>query len=267
MKKMQKIMPLWGPYSKKYSGISRITDHAEKGVRFDLVVSPAVSNTNVCPPNVTIPVGVHPWTAKADYSHYSYRCDLEWKDKIFADVSFTKLTDDSVLVRTQIFNNSDLPQNCLVNCFSALEFPSKYKTTVSLPEKCVFKKALDYASYGYHTRRPWDEQVMDAMHKGEFFDDAFTQHRGLGDRDNNRYILQKFPKFGEEAGDSVSYVFEGLSVFENPVLTVRYQTTSEKDSAFTLNGEPVVFPATQNGLQTVQLPMPRTGGGAESLRF
>lgn len=268
MTKMQKIMPLWGPYSKKYSGISRITDHAqEKGVRFDLVVSPAVSNTNTCPPNVTIPVGVHPWTAKADYSHYSYRCDLEWKDKIYADVSFTKLTEESVLVRTEICNNSELPQNCLVNFFSAIEFPSKYKTTVSLPEKCVFKKALDYITYDYRTRRPWDEQVMDAMHKGEFFDDAFTDHRGLGDRDNNRYILQKFPKFGEEAGDSVSYVFSDVSEFKNPVLTVRYQTTSEKDSQFTLNGETVVFPATQNGLNTVQIPLAHTQEDSVTLLF
>ena len=46
---------------------------------------------------------------------------------------------------------------------------------------------------------------MDALKKGEFFDDAFTEHRGLGDRDNNRYILPKFPKFGEEAGDRVVY--------------------------------------------------------------
>ena len=87
MNKMMQVMPLWGPYSKKYSGISRIVRHeAEQGVRFDLVVSPAVSNTNTCPPNVTIPVGIHPWTAKSDYSHYSYRCDLEWKNVIYADV-------------------------------------------------------------------------------------------------------------------------------------------------------------------------------------
>lgn len=269
MTKMQNLMPLWGPYSKKYSGISRITDHAdEKGVRFDLVVSPAVSNTNTCPPNVTIPVGVHPWTAKADYTHYSYRCDLEWKDKIYADVSFTKLTEDSVLVRTSLVNHSELPQNCLVNYFSALEFPSKYTTTVSLPEKCIFKKALDYVTFDYNTRRPWDKQVMDALHKGEFFDDAFTDHRGLGDRDNNRYILQKFPKFGAEAGDSVSYVFDGISVFENPVLTVRYQTTGEKDSTFTLNGKTtVVFPATHNGLQTVQIALPHAEQDALDLSF
>lgn len=259
MIKMQSLMPLWGPYSKKYSGISRITEHMrEKGVRFDLVVSPAVSNTNTCPPNVTIPVGVHPWTAKADYSHYSYRCDLEWKDKIYADVSFTKLKDESVLVRTALVNHSELPQNCLVNYFSALEFPSKYTTTVSLPQNCIFKKALDYVSYTYNTHRPWDEQTMDAMHKGEFFDDAFIEHRGLGDRDDNRYILQKFPKFGEETGDSVSYAFDGVSAFENPVLTIRYQTTGDVDSTFTLNGKTVVFPATQNGLRLVQFPLPHT---------
>lgn len=268
MTKMQTIMPLWGPYSKKYSGISRITEHAqEKGVRFDLVVSPAVANTNTCPPNVTIPVGVHPWTAKADYSHYSYRCDLEWKDKIYADVSFTKLTDESVLVRTLLVNNSELPQNCLVNYFSALEFPSKYATTVSLPEKNIFKKSLDYVTYDYNTRRPWDEQVMDGLHKGEFFDDDFTDHRGLGDRDNNRYILQKYPKFGAEAGDSVSYVFSEISAFENPVLTVRYQTTSEKDAKFTLNGDTVTFPAAQHGLQTVQFPLPRTQEDGVTLSF
>lgn len=268
MPKMMNIMPIWGPYSKKYSGISRITEHAtEKGVRFDLVVSPAVANSNTCPPNVTIPVGVHPWTAKADYTQYSYRCDLEWKDKIYADVSFTKLTGESVLVRTLLVNHSELPQNCLVNYFSALEFPSKYKTTVSLPKKCLFKKASCYESYTYNTRRPWDEQVMDGMHKGEFFDDAFTEHRGLGDRDDNRYILQKFPKFGAEAGDSVSYVFAGVSEFRNPILTVRYQTTSACDAVFTLNGASVRFAATQSGLQTVKIPLSKVEKDTLHLTF
>ena len=88
--KMNEVMPLWGPYSKKYSGISKIVSHnSEDGVRFDLVVAPAISNANACPPNVTLPVGVHPWTAKSDYSHYSYRCDMEWKDVIYSDVSLS----------------------------------------------------------------------------------------------------------------------------------------------------------------------------------
>lgn len=107
MSKMSEVMPKWGPYSKKYSGVSRVTEHeTEKGVRFDFISLPAVSNTDAKAPNVTIPVGVHPWDVKSDYSFYSYRQDLEWKDVIYSDVSFTKLSDESVLVRTEIFNNS-----------------------------------------------------------------------------------------------------------------------------------------------------------------
>lgn len=249
MTKIMQVMPLWGPYSKKYSGISRIVHHtSEEGVRFDLVVSPAVSNTNACPPNVTIPVGVHPWTAKSDYSHYSYRCDLEWKDVIYADVSFTRLEGDAVLVRTEIFNNSELIQNCLVNFFAAIEYPTRRTTSVCLPDRHILIDALDYGSYSYHTPRPWDEECMDAMKKGEFFDDSFTGHRGLGDRDDNRYILPKYPKFGEECGDMVTYELPDLTGFVHPVLTVRYRTTGEQDAAFDLNGCPVQFPITGNGL-------------------
>ena len=39
MQKIKSVMPLWGPYSKKYSGISRIVDHAyERGVRLASVL-------------------------------------------------------------------------------------------------------------------------------------------------------------------------------------------------------------------------------------
>ena len=252
MAKIMQVMPLWGPYSKKYSGISRIVHHAsEEGVRFDLVVSPAVSNTNTCPPNVTIPVGVHPWTARSDYAHYSYRCDLEWKDVIYADVSFTRLEEDAVLVRTEIFNNSELTQNCLVNFFAAIEYPTRRTTTVRLPERHILIDALDYRSYSYHTPRPWDEECMDAMKKGEFFDDRFTGHRGLGDRDENRYILPKYPKKVVSLRDIPE--LKGVA-FAHPVLAVRYRTTGDRDASFEVNGEPVAFPATGDLLKILILP-------------
>ena len=174
MSKMSEVMPKWGPYSKKYSGVSRVTEHeTEKGVRFDFISLPAVSNTDAKAPNVTIPVGVHPWDVKSDYSFYSYRQDLEWKDVIYSDVSFTKLSDESVLIRTEIFNNSELMQNCLVNYFSSLQFPFLTSYRVSLPNKSLMFDALDYSEFTYKTSRPWDNETMDAMHKGEFFDDRF----------------------------------------------------------------------------------------------
>ncbi len=240
--KMFDLLGKWGPYSKKYSGISRIVDHkTEGGVRFDCVVSPAIENADSRVPNVTVPVGVHPWEAKADYSFYSYRYDLEWKDKVYADVSFTKLTDDSVLVRTEFVNNTDIMQICLLNLFSAIEYPNVYATIPVLPEKNIFLKSLDYKTYDYKTRRPWDEQVIDAMKKGEFFDDRFTYHKGLGDRDTNRYILPNCARLGEETGDRITYNLGDVSSFSNPVLHIRYRTTDNKDSLWTLNGEKIAF--------------------------
>ena len=247
MSKMSEVMPKWGPYSKKYSGVSRVTEHeTEKGVRFDFISLPAVSNTDAKAPNVTIPVGVHPWDVKSDYSFYSYRQDLEWKDVIYSDVSFTKLSDESVLVRTEIFNNSELMQNCLVNYFSSLQFPFLTSYRVSLPNKSLMFDALDYSEFTYKTSRPWDNETMDARHKGEFFDDRFTSHRGLGDRDDNRYILPKYPRLGEEKGDKIIYKIKNNLNFSDAALYVRYRTVDNKPSAFTVNGDNVVFPPAQD---------------------
>ena len=267
--KMYEHLGKWGPYSKKYSGISRIVDHnTEGGVRFDCVVSPAIENADSRVPNVTVPTGVHPWEAKADYSFYSFRYDLEWKDKVYADVSFTKLNSDSVLVRTEFVNNTDIMQICLLNLFSAIEYPNVYATTPVLPKKCIFIKALDYKSYDYNTPRPWDKQVIDAMKKGEFFDDGFTYYKGLGDRDNNRYILPKYSKLGEEAGDRITYEIKGIENFSNPVLHIRYRTTDNKDSVWTLNGEQITFTkaddfniiTTKLNTENVELISSSTGG-------
>ena len=240
--KMNKHLGKWGPYSKKYSGISRIVDHnIESGVRFDCVVSPAIENADSRVPNVTVPTGVHPWEAKADYSFYSYRYDLEWKDKVYADVSFTKLDDESVLVRTEFVNNTDIMQICLLNLFSAIEYPYIFRSDILLPEKHIFIKALDYETLEYNTPRPWDKQVIDGMKKGEIFEELFTQHKGLGDRDNNRYILPKYSKLGEEAGDRITYKIEGIEKFENPELQIVYNSVGRNDSEWLINGEKVTF--------------------------
>ncbi len=253
--KMLDLMGIWGPYSKKYSGISRITDHeSQKGVRFDCVVSPAIENADSRVPNVTVPTGIHPWEAASDYSFYSYRCDLEWKDRVYADVSFTKLSKESVLIRTEFFNNTEMKQICLLNLFSAVEYPGVLSVTPVLPEKCVFIDALDYISYEYATSRPWDRQTHDALKKGEFLDDRFCGRRGLGDRDEHRYILEKFPKFAAEKGDTVIYSADVNEDFAEPALFVRYRTTDGEAAKFSLNGKTVVFPESGD-LKIIKLPI------------
>ena len=273
-----RCFPAWGPYGKKYMGISRIAEHEfAKGVRFDLTVAPAIFGGDIKVPNTTLPSGCHPWRCSPDYSIFTYRHDLEWKDKVYAEVSYVRLTDESTLIRTEIVNNSELIQNCVINFFESIEYPSPDYCRLSLPEKCAFKKAVEYDSYGYAVKRPWDEQNADGFKKGEFADNRFVGGFGLGDRAGKWHMPHRYlPPFGSEKGDSLSLTLHCNDSFENAVLAVRYRTSdikyeqgkmvgvnyipSEKSSAFLLNGEKTVFAPTDE-LATVHIPLGRVEKG------
>ena len=273
-----RCFPAWGPYGKKYMGISRIAEHEfAKGVRFDLTVAPAIFGGDIKVPNATLPSGCHPWRCSPDYSIFTYRHDLEWKDKVYAEVSYVRLTDESTLIRTEIVNNSELIQNCVINLFESIEYPSPDYCRLSLPEKCAFKKAVEYDSYDYAVKRPWDEQNADGFKKGEFADNRFVGGFGLGDRAGKWHMPHRYlPPFGSEKGDSFSLTLRCDNSFENAVLAVRYRTSdinyeqgkmvgvnyipSEKSSAFLLNGEKTVFAPTDE-LSTVFIPLGKVEKG------
>ena len=273
-----RCFPAWGPYGKKYMGISRIAEHEfAKGVRFDLTVAPAIFGGDIKVPNATLPSGCHPWRCSPNYSIFTYRHDLEWKDKVYAEVSYVRLTDESTLIRTEIVNNSELIQNCVINFFESIEYPSPDYCRLSLPEKCAFKKAVEYDSYDYAVKRPWDEQNADGFKKGEFADNRFVGGFGLGDRAGKWHMPHRYlPPFGAEKGDSFSLTLRCENSFENAVLAVRYRTSdinyeqgkmvgvnyipSEKSSAFLLNGEKTVFAPTDE-LSTVFIPLGKVEKG------
>lgn len=245
----------WGPFSKKYAGISSIAKHkSRQGIRFDLSVAPAVHAFDIKVPNVTLPSAYHPWLCNEDYSFYCYRYELEWKDRVYADVSYTRLTDNSILVRTEIVNNTDIIKDCVVNYFSSIEYPDDAYVVYSLPEKSDFLDACDYDEYNYSITRPWDEQNADGRIKGEFTDKRFTSERGLGDRAEKWHMPHKVLKpFGGEKGDEVKYTFKVENDYENAVLAIRYRTSdihyeqgkqvgvhyinSENTAVFTINSE------------------------------
>lgn len=262
-----KCFPAWGPYGKKYMGLSRIADHDfAKGVRFDFTVAPAIFGGDIKVPNTTLPSGCHPWRCSPDYSIFTYRHDLEWKDKVYAEVSYVKLDDESTLVRTELVNNTDLIQNCVINFFESVEYPDPSYCKLSLPEKSDFKKALEYDSYTYAITRPWDEQNADGFKKGEFADNRFTGGFGLGDRAGKWHMPHRvLLPFGGEKGDFVSLTMNVTNNYKSPVFAVRYRSAgieyiqgkmvgvnivpADTSATFTLNGnttlefEPVDEPA------------------------
>lgn len=242
MTEIKNSMPVWGPYSKKYMGISRIAEcAADAGARFDFIVHPTIWNSSVPVPNVTIPSNYHLWHCNGDYSYYSYRYELLWKDMIYADVSFTRMREEAYLMRCRFVNNTDLKQNCVLNAFSALEYPSVKYCRVSFPEKCVFIDALDYDEFTYAVSRPWDNQNTDGMKKGQFADYRFYGGFGLGDRCENYHVpILNLKPFGCEKGDKAAYTVSA-EAFKNPVITVRYRTVEGGDAEFMLCGKKVVL--------------------------
>lgn len=243
MKNSSNTMPLWGPYSKKYMGISRVVDtDLPSGARFDFSVHPTVWNSSVPVPNVTYPSNYHLWSCKGDYSFYSYRYELMWKDMIYCDVSFSRIQNGAYLMRCEFVNNTDLKQNCILNGYSAMEYPKPFFAKLTAPDHAVVINANDYENYTYANPRPWDTENPDGMAKGQFSDYHFTGGFGLGDRCENYHVpaLGLMP-FGCEKGDSVSYAAD-IKGFNSPVLTVRYRSATESDAEFTLCGKKIVFP-------------------------
>lgn len=235
-------LPVWGPYSKKYMGISKIIDSMrDVGARFDFSVHPTLWNSATPVPNVTVPSNYHLWHCKSDYTYFSYRYELMWKDQVYADVSFSKIDSDAYLMRCEFFNNTLLAQNCILNVFGALEFPYPTYCKVNTPEKCVLKTANDYEEYSYKVSRPWDEETPDGMFKGMFADKDFYLGKGLGDRCENYHVhFLNLKPFGCEKGDKVSYKLKANG-FSDPVIAVRYKTVTDGDAVFDMNGTRVVF--------------------------
>lgn len=251
---------MWGPYGKKYAGISKITDVADyPAARFDLTTVPGVMGFDIRVPNVTVPSAYHPWECSPNYDYYSFRHDLEWKDVVYADVSYCKIDDNATLIRTEFVNNTDDIKNCVLNYFSSLEIPIKKPFKARLPEKCDFIKATHYSSYNYAVRRPWDEQNADTMKKGVFPDSRFTFGEGLGDRAEKWHMpYVVLGSFGFEKGDNVKYETELNNDYKNPCLVIRYRTSavkyvqgkmvgvtyvnSDEEAVFNVNGEEVVLP-------------------------
>ncbi|MDE6156094.1 MAG: hypothetical protein K2F67_06610, partial [Eubacterium sp.] len=232
-------MPQWGPYSKKYMGLSKITDaYKAVGARFDCSIHPTLWNSATPVPNVTVPSNYHLWNCKSDYTFYSYRYELMWKDQVYADISFSKIKEDTYLMRCEFFNNTPLTQNCILNIFAALEFPYPTYCDIVKPDKCIVKKANDYENYSYAVPRPWDEENPDGMFKGMFADKNFYLGKGLGDRCENYHVhFLNLKPFGCEKGDKVSYKLSTANCsFNNPVIALRYKTVTNGDAKFDMNG-------------------------------
>lgn len=228
-------LPAWGPYSKKYNGISHIPE-ITSGIRFDLSVFPGYYRHRVNVPHAQWESGYHPWEAAPGLDFYSYRFDLEWKDQVYCDVAFFPWPGDeksAQLVRCEFVNNTSQVQHTVLHYMAYLDFPplrayseeALIPADMHLPPGAIWIDALDYSDLQYATPRPSDTLVYEGWRRGEVRKHGFVNGTGIGEN------------FGVEAGDRVCYSFRIPDSLADGLLLVRYRAAA-KQVMFTTHSLP-----------------------------
>jgi hypothetical protein len=210
-------LPAWGPYTKQYMGISHINDPS-RGMRFDLSLMPGFYRRKIDIPSVLWESGYHPWEATPDYSFFSHRHELEWKDRVYADISFSRIDDQSRLIRADLVNQTEHPQNLVLHWMASLQPPRlpghgevHVIADAQLPNDAQWVDALDYSELTFAQPRPSDGLVYDGFIRGEIRGQHFTGGSAIG------------CQFGADAGDMLYYEVNVTTPLQDGVFLLRYQ--------------------------------------------
>lgn len=142
-------LPDWGPYSQNYNGISHLSNH-EKGLAFELSIHPAYhTRQRAYPATVKYENNCHLWEASPDLSYFSSRYELEWKDQVYCDVSFSKMEKNVHLLRIDCTNKTDLTQDIVLNLFANITYPSANfsDTTIIDSSRFISNKTVPKITY------------------------------------------------------------------------------------------------------------------------
>ncbi|MBR5139694.1 MAG: hypothetical protein IKV16_01440 [Clostridia bacterium] len=143
----------WGPYNKDFLGVCHIADR-RLGASFNVELFPGFFRRKVMASYSTSDMGLKMWGANASLTHFSYRYELEWKDRVYCDTDFY-ITDDSRCdIVCTFVNNTELVQSVNMNLCASLQYPLnkdaklrksfRMPTQVTLPKGCRFVDALEY---------------------------------------------------------------------------------------------------------------------------
>jgi hypothetical protein len=196
-----------------------------------LSVFPGYYRRQVLVPNSKWESGFHPWEASADLRYFSYRYELEWKDQVYCEVSFSEMGENSRLVRSEFVNRTAQPQNLVLHYMASLNFPPlrTYSDEVVrpcsafLPEQALWLDSLDYVDLKFAVPRPQDSLVYDGLWRAEVRGHGFVNATGVGSG------------FGRDQGDRVEYTLRLPETIAQAVLLIRYRA-SQGTARFTCEG-------------------------------
>jgi len=234
----------WGPYSKVAAGVTHIA-HKRRGAAFTLSVFPAIYRGQSQLPTETVQSNFHPWYASGDLSVYTYRFQLEWKDRVYCDVSYIRLDERTVLVEMEAVNNTELTQQLGFHYLSFMQFPLDGDHFASwLRPHCDFEAffvdGVHYKRLSLAQPHHQDRLTYDGKYRCEVLGSGMVSGRALGDR------------FGKHPGDAAEYELN-CPGGKDQRLTIR----AKGFGTFRLGGcaeEAVTFASGDFALYTLPLP-------------
>lgn len=223
-------LPNWGPYTKKYVGISHIPN-LNQGLRYDLSIFPTLYNENCAPPDVLRKGNFHIWEASPNLEYYSYRHQLEWKDKVYTNISYAFVEENSRLVTIDMINSTEKEKTLAIHMISSMHFPPleahKPENEISikkieLPENAIWVDALNYKTYTYKNPGHRNQLAYDGKLRGEVRENGLINGNAI--------------EFANHRGDRVVYEFKLPERLENPILFIRYKSLGEKNTKIGISG-------------------------------
>ena len=201
----------WGPYSKRYAGISHIPDMS-KGIRFDFSVMPGYYRNRQLVPHVLFESSYYPWEINPEVNRITYRYELEWKDKVYTDVTYYVLDDNRTLVGIHCVNNTGISQNLVLNQMAYIDYPETYpQVTATGASRLQWYNAIDYTENEPVRKSPQYRLVYDGWRRNE--------ERTASSLDGS--ILGR--GFGRSEGDRLSYQVKILPDQENGAIGIRFK--------------------------------------------
>lgn len=214
----------WGPYSKRYAGISHIPD-MQTGMRFDFSVMPGYYRNRQLVPHVLFESSYYPWDINPSMTRITYRYEMEWKNRVFTDITYYILDEHRTLVGMRCVNNTTANQNLVLNLMAYIDYEEEQPHfKLEGDSNIQWYNATDYVSNEPVRKSPQYKLVYDGWKRNEM----------RSSRSLSGFVLGK--GFGKEKGDKVVYEVDILPGKETGKIAFRHNTPKNKTATFQLNG-------------------------------
>ena len=216
----------WGPYSKRYAGISHIPD-IKRGIRFDFSVMPGYYRNKQLVPHVLFESSYYPWEINPEMSRITYRYELEWKDKVYVDVTYHILNESHVLLETRCVNNTNANQNLVLNKIAYIDYPGEEPRIKAEGEgimRLQWYNAIDYI-------------VNEPAHKSPQYGLVYDGWKRNEERSSNSLDGSVLGRgFGKNRGDRVTYKVNIPEGMEHETIAFRYKTNKGEKAVLNASG-------------------------------